>query len=75
MPVHETTLPGGGHGYQWGKHGHKYASKAGAERQARAIYANGYTGDNPQATIADSLRSMPKAGLHKLACDFKKMCG
>lgn len=49
MPVHSTTLPGGGSGYQWGKHGHKYASKADAERQARAIYANGYTGDDPDS--------------------------
>ena len=25
--------------------------------------------------IADALNGMPKAGLHKLACDFKRMCG
>ena len=39
MPVHKE-----GSGYQWGKHGKVYPDRAGAERQARAAYANGYTG-------------------------------
>jgi hypothetical protein len=30
--------------YQWGKHGKKYKSRKGAERQAAAAHANGYTG-------------------------------
>lgn len=32
-------------GYRWGTHGHTYASKAKAEAQGRAAYANGYRGD------------------------------
>jgi hypothetical protein len=40
MPVHKVKG-----GYKWGQHGHVYKSRAGAERQARAIYASGYRGD------------------------------
>ena len=40
MPVHRTKSGG----YQWGKTGKVYKSKAGAQRQARAIYANNYKG-------------------------------
>jgi hypothetical protein len=29
-------------GYKWGRKGKKYKSRKGAERQARAAYANGY---------------------------------
>lgn len=29
-------------GYKWGKSGKVYPTKAGAEKQARAIYASGY---------------------------------
>jgi len=29
-------------GYKWGKSGKVYKTKAGAKRQARAIYASGY---------------------------------
>lgn len=35
-------------GYRWGQHGHVYKTRAGAERQARAAYANGYRGDSLQ---------------------------
>ncbi|HUV96242.1 MAG TPA: DUF2213 domain-containing protein, partial [Acidobacteriaceae bacterium] len=45
MPVHTVTMPNGGTGYQWGGHGAKYRSKAGAERQAAAAFAHGYKGD------------------------------
>lgn len=34
-------------GWQWGHHGHVYKTKAGAERQMRAIFAHGYRGKNP----------------------------
>lgn len=40
-PVHKTKG-----GFKWGKSGKTYPTKAGAERQARAIYANGYRGDS-----------------------------
>lgn len=40
MPVHKVAG-----GWKWGKHGHVYKTKAGAERQARAIYANGWRED------------------------------
>jgi hypothetical protein len=31
-------------GYRWGTRGKVYKTKAGAQRQARAAYANGYKG-------------------------------
>jgi hypothetical protein len=31
-------------GYKWGNSGKVYKTKAGAQRQARAIYASGYKG-------------------------------
>ncbi len=37
MPIHKE-----GSGYQWGQHGHVYATKAGAEKQAEAAHANGF---------------------------------
>lgn len=38
MPVHKNSDGT----YQWGRHGKRYKTKAGAERQARAIYASGW---------------------------------
>lgn len=40
MPVHKVEG-----GYKWGQHGKVYPTREQAEKQARAIYANGYTGD------------------------------
>lgn len=40
MPVHKTKSGG----WKWGTTGKVYKTKAGAERQARAIYANNYKG-------------------------------
>lgn len=48
MPVHKVKG-----GFKWGKHGTVYATKAGAERQARAIYANGYR-EGPQQDRQDA---------------------
>jgi hypothetical protein len=45
MPIKSCTLPGGGSGFQWGDHGHCYPTREGAEKQAAAAHANGYTGD------------------------------
>ena len=39
MPIHKVKG-----GYKWGAHGKVYKSRAGAEKQARAAFANGYTG-------------------------------
>ena len=39
MPVHKTKG-----GWKWGTTGKVYKTKAGAQRQARAIYASGYKG-------------------------------
>lgn len=39
MPVHKVKG-----GFKWGKTGNVYKTRAGAERQARAIYASGYKG-------------------------------
>lgn len=43
MPVHKVKG-----GYKWGKTGKTYPTKKQAERQARAIYANGYKGINEE---------------------------
>ena len=49
-------------GYRWGKHGHVYKSRAGAERQARAIYASGWR-ENAKDTnkILRLLKASPRA--------------
>lgn len=39
MPVHKVAG-----GYKWGSKGKVYPTKAQAERQGRAAYANGYKG-------------------------------
>lgn len=39
MPVHKVSG-----GWKWGSAGKVYKTKAGAQRQARAIYASGYKG-------------------------------
>ena len=41
MPVHKVKG-----GYKWGKTGKTYPTKAQADKQARAIYANGWKGTN-----------------------------
>ena len=38
MPIKKTSSGG----QKWGSSGKTYKTKAGAERQARAIYASGY---------------------------------
>lgn len=40
MPIHKS-----GSGWQWGNHGKVYPTRAGAEKQAEAAHANGFTGD------------------------------
>lgn len=39
MPIHRVKG-----GWKWGEHGHVYSSRKGAERQAAAAHAHGYTG-------------------------------
>jgi hypothetical protein len=46
MPVQRCTLPEGGDGWKWGDSGTCYPTRAQAEKQAEAAYANGYTGDS-----------------------------
>jgi hypothetical protein len=41
MPVHKVKG-----GYKWGKTGKVYSTKSQADKQARAIYANGWRGTN-----------------------------
>lgn len=50
MPVHKVKG-----GWRWGKHGKVYKNRAGAERQARAIYASGYRGDAKER-LRDAIR-------------------
>lgn len=40
MPIHKATGPRGGKGWQYGKSGKIYPTRAGAVAQARAIRAN-----------------------------------
>jgi len=40
MPIHKATGPHGGKGYQYGKSGKVYPTRAGAVAQARAIRAS-----------------------------------
>ena len=44
MPIHKVDG-----GYKWGDHGHVYPTRAGAEKQAVAAYANGYKGDSDES--------------------------
>jgi hypothetical protein len=44
MPIHSCTLPDGRSGFKWGDSGKCYPTREQAEAQARAAYANGYTG-------------------------------
>jgi hypothetical protein len=41
MPIHRVTKSGKT-GYQYGTHGHVYATRAGAVKQAAAIHAAGF---------------------------------
>lgn len=45
LPIKKVTG-----GYKWGNHGKVYSSRAGAEKQAAAAYANGYKGDGDGKT-------------------------
>lgn len=40
MPIHRATGPRGGKGFQYGKSGHVYPTRAGAVKQAQAIKAS-----------------------------------
>jgi hypothetical protein len=42
MPIHKVTKNGKTVGFQWGSSGKVYRTREAAERQARAIYAQGY---------------------------------
>jgi hypothetical protein len=44
MPIHECTENGKA-GFKWGEHGKCFPTRAEAEKQAAAAYANGYAGD------------------------------
>lgn len=46
MPVHKVKG-----GYKWGKTGKVYPTKAQADKQARAIYANGWRGTNENQNV------------------------
>ena len=44
MPIQRCSLKSGKKGWKWGKSGKCYASRTGAEKQAKAAYASGYKG-------------------------------
>lgn len=54
MPTHKV-----GNCYQWGKHGKVYPTKAQADKQGRAIYANGWKNKvNEEKNIIDMKRTI-----------------
>lgn len=55
MPIHKVDG-----GFQWGNHGKVYHSRAGAEKQAAAAYANGYRGDASAPRARDGRRDFVK---------------
>ena len=52
MPIHKE-----GSGWQWGNHGKVYPTRAGAERQAEAAHANGFTGDHDEMCNCEQCKS------------------
>ena len=56
MPVHAVAG-----GFRWGTHGHIYPTRAGAQRQAAAIYASGYREDAMRRKAARALKASRKA--------------
>lgn len=62
MPIKSCKLPDGGDGFQWGDHGTCYATRADAEKQAQAAYANGYAGDAMPLAADESNRRYDAEG-------------
>ncbi len=58
MPVHKVAG-----GYQWGSKGKVYKSKADAEKQGRAAFANGYRGDAAKSAHQISMEALVNGGL------------
>lgn len=70
MPIKRCTLENGEMGYQWGNHGKCYPNRAGAERQAAAAHAAGYSEKEAQdlsAEVLEELTRKHEAGELKLA--------
>jgi hypothetical protein len=55
MPIHQE-----GSGYQWGNHGKVYPTCEGAEKQASAAHANGFTGDCDINTLREIVMCLQK---------------
>jgi len=58
MPITRCRLPNGEMGYKWGEHGTCYASRSGAERQAAAAHASGYTGKEDAQKLEEAQQKM-----------------
>lgn len=65
MPIQSCTLPDGSLGFKWGSLGKCYASRAQAEEQMQAAFANGYTG---KVELAAELRK------HLVVSERRKLC-
>lgn len=65
MPVHKVKG-----GYKWGKTGKTYPTKAQADKQARAIYANGWKETNENNNVVklsqDQLNEMVMEVINKI---------
>lgn len=57
MPIHKVDG-----GYKWGNHGHVYPTQEGAEKQAAAAHANGWTGDTATPEQAELARKIAEDG-------------
>ncbi len=75
MPIHKTS----GGEWQWGSHGAKYPTRAGAERQAAAAHANGFVGDDNTAvqyaleSLHEELDAIRLYGQRILTCGDKSL--
>jgi hypothetical protein len=47
-------------GYKWGGHGHVYPTREGAEKQAAAAHANGFTGKRKGGKVDEKEKSKKK---------------
>lgn len=60
MPVRKVAG-----GYQWGKTGKVYKTKAAAERQGKAIYASGYSKGGATKSRVNEAGNYTKPGMRK----------
>ena len=68
MPVHKVKG-----GYKWGKTGKTYPTKAQADKQARAIYANGWKETNENNNVVKLSQDQLNEIISKIVNDLKQI--